>query len=113
MDGINLRHYLTALMDGIYGPLMPTYVGSFYIDTSEDSIGMQNINIEISFTHNNYRQTITPEYRIDKNVNALFCINRGELNSTAKKKRCVCNTDQQIPDASSHIIARKRNVIQC
>jgi hypothetical protein len=39
MNSIDLQHYLTALMDGINGPLMPTYVGNCYIDTSEDSIG--------------------------------------------------------------------------
>jgi hypothetical protein len=39
MDGINGRHYLMALMDGINGQLMPTYVGSCYVDMSEDSIG--------------------------------------------------------------------------
>ncbi len=85
MDGINLRHYLTALLDGINRPLMPTYVGSCYIDTSEDSIGTQNINIEISFTHIKHRQTITQEYSIYKNVNVLFCIGKRELDSAAAK----------------------------
>ncbi len=69
-------------MDGVNGPLIPTYIGSCYVDTSEDSIGTQNINIEISFTH---RQTITPEYNIDKNVNAQFCIGKGELDSPTAK----------------------------
>jgi hypothetical protein len=40
MGGITLWHYLTALMDGINGPLMPTYVGSCNVDTSEDNVGM-------------------------------------------------------------------------
>ncbi len=85
MDGFYLRHYLTALMDGINGPLMLTYIGSCYVDTSEDSIGTQNINIEISFTHNKHRQIITPEYNIEKNVNASYRIGKGELDSTAAK----------------------------
>jgi hypothetical protein len=41
--------------------------------------------MEISLTHNKHRQTITPEYNIDKNVNALFLIGKGELDSTAAK----------------------------
>jgi hypothetical protein len=50
-------------MDTINGPLMPTYVGSCYLDTPEDSIGTYNINIEISFTHNKHRKSIRSPYR--------------------------------------------------
>jgi hypothetical protein len=36
----------------------------------------------------------------------LFHIGKGELDSAAKNRRCVCNTDQQIPDASSTSLHR-------
>jgi hypothetical protein len=64
-------------MDGINGLLMRTYVGSCYVDTSEDSIGTYNINIEISFTHNKHRQTMTPEYKLIKTPMHCFALARG------------------------------------